>query len=111
MIDPLKFAIAQKMTWVKYLFDTFHASWEYIELSFLKDLNQDTSFLWKCYAPECVLNALGNAQLADSLRSWYLYRVEAAKEFYAFKFSELSACQSLWFNKSIRSKSKPVFLL
>ena len=80
-----------------------------IELSFLEKFNQDVSLLWKCNAPECVLNSLGNIQLADSLRSWYLYREEATKEFYGHKYSELSACQSLWYNKFIRSKSKSYF--
>ena len=38
--------------------------------------------------------------------SWYLYREEATKEFYGHEFSKLSACQYLWYNRSIRSKSK-----
>ena len=110
MIDPLTFATAQKMTWVKNLLDdNFDAPWKCLELSFLEKFNQDVSLLWKCNAPEGVLNSLGNIQLAESLRSWYLYREEATKEFYGYKFSELSACQSLWYNRLIRSKSKSYF--
>lgn len=61
MIDPLCFAIAQKMTWVKNLLDeNFDAPWKNIELSFLEKLNQDVFLLWKCNLPECVLNSLGN---------------------------------------------------
>ena len=98
------------MTWVKNLLDeNFEATWKGIELFFLKKFNQDVSLLWKCNAPECILNSLGNVQLAESLRSWYRYREEATKEFYGQKFSELSACQVLWYNKMIRSKSKSYF--
>ena len=100
MIDPLTFATAQKMTWVKHLLDNFEAPWKSLELSFLEKFNQDVSLLWKCNAPESVLNYLGNIQLAESLRSWYLFREEATKEFYGYKFSELSACQSLWYNNN-----------
>ena len=107
MIDPLTFAIAQKMMWVKNLLDeNFNAPWKFIEFACLEKINQDVLLLWKSYAPESVLKSLGNIQLAESLRSWYLYREEASKEFYGHKFSELSACQSLWYNRSIRSKSK-----
>ena len=110
MIDPLTFATAQKMIWVRNLLDdNFEAPWKCIELSFLEKFNRDVSLLWKCNAPESVLNSVGNMQLAESLRSWYLYREQATEEFYGFKFSDLSACQSLWFNKSIRSKSKSYF--
>ena len=75
----------------------------------MEKFNQDVLLLWKSYAPESVLKSLGNIQLAESLRSWYLYREEATKEFYDHKFSELSACQLLWYNRLIRSKSKPYF--
>ena len=110
IIDPLIFATAQKMTWVKNLLDdNFEAPWKSLELSFLEKFNQDVSLLWKCNAPESVLNSLGNIQLAESLRSWYLFREDATKEFYGYKFSELSACQSLWYNRLIRSKSKSYF--
>ena len=33
----------------------------------------------------------------------------ASKEIYDSKYSELGACQCLWFNKNIRSKSKQYF--
>ena len=75
-----------------------------LKYSFCKKNNQDALLLWKCNAPECVLNSLGNIQVADSLRSWYIYREQATKECYGHKFSDLSSCQSLWYNKLIRSK-------
>ena len=107
MVDPLSFATAQKLVWVKLLLDDdFDAPWKHIELSFLEKFNQDVELLWKSHAPEGVLNSLGNIQLAESLRSWYIYREEATIEFYDKKFSELGSYQSLWFNRSIRSKSK-----
>ena len=110
MIDPLTFANAQKMVWVKNILDTnYTALWKDIELSFLVSFNGDISYLWNSLAPESILNSLGNIQLAESLRVWYLYREEATLEFYGHKFSELSACQCLWFNRFIRSKSKSYF--
>ena len=107
MIDPLIFANAQKMLWVKNLLDdNFVASWKSIELIFLEKFNEDVSILWKSYAPESVLNYLDNIQLVETLRCWYLFREEAAVEFYGHRFSQLSACQFLWYNKLIRLKSK-----
>ena len=108
MIDPLTFANAQKMVWVKNILDVnYVAPWKDIEISFLLNFNGDVSYLWNSLAPESILKSLGNIQLAESLRVWYLYREEATVEFYGHKFSELSACQCLWFNRFIRSKSKP----
>ena len=110
MIDPLTFANAQKLLWVKNLLDeNYIAPWKTIELSFLQKFNDNVSVLWTSFPPEGILKSLGNIQLAESLRVWYLYREEATKEFYDLKYSELSACQSLWFNRLIRSKSKPYF--
>ena len=110
MVDPLSFATAQKMMWVKLLLDDdYDAPWKCIELSFLENFNQDVQILWRSHAPESVLNSLGNIQLAEALRSWYLFREEATVEYYGNKFSELSACQVLWYNRSIRSKSKHHF--
>ena len=110
MVDPFSFATAQKLGWVKLLLDDdFDATWKVIELSFLRKFNQDLHLLWKSYAPENVLNSLNSIQIAESLRSWYLFREEATLEFYGNKFSELGACQVLWYNRSIRSKSKSCF--
>ena len=94
MIDPLTFANAQNMVWVKNILDVnYTALWKDIELFFLVNFNGDISYLWNSLAPESILNSLGNIQLAESLRVWYLYREEATIEFYGHKFSELSACQ------------------
>ena len=107
MIDPLSFANAQKLVWVKHLLDVnFIAPWKSIELSFLQKFNAEISFLWNSFAPENILNSLGSTQLAESLRAWYIYREVATVEFYGHKFSDLSACQCLWYNRLIRSKSK-----
>ena len=107
MIDPLTFANAQKMIWVKHLLDVnYIAPWKCIEFSFLHKFNDEISFLWNSFAPESILKSLGNSQLAESLRAWYLFREEATVEFYGYKYSELSSCQCLWFNRCIRSKSK-----
>ena len=78
-------------------------------MSFLETFHQDLCILWKSYAPECVLKSLGNTQLADSLRTWYIFREQATLDISDCKFSDLGACQSLWFNRLIRSKSKQYF--
>ena len=110
MVDPFSYATAQKLKWVKLLLDDdFDAPWKCIELFFLEKFNQDVQLLWRSHAPENVLNSLGNAQIAEALRSWYLYREQATIEFYGNKFSELSACQVLWYNRSIRLKTKTHF--
>lgn len=110
MIDSYAFALSQKMVWVKYLLDdNFDSVWKLIELSSLEKFHRDSNILWKAYAPETILQSLGNSQLADSLRTWYIYRENATVEQFHCKFSELGASQSLWFNRLIRSKSKKYF--
>ena len=55
MVDPDVFATAQKMTWVKLLFDnSYEAFWKNIELSAL-DLYGD--MLWVSNAPGFILNS------------------------------------------------------
>ena len=110
MVNPYAFALAQKMTWVKALLDNnFESVWKLIELSSLEKFHGDPHILWKSYAPETILHSLGNSQIADSLRTWYSYREYATIELFDCKFSEMGACQSLWFNRLIRSKSKKYF--
>ena len=110
MIDPYAFALAQKMTWVKCLLDdNFESVWKLIEISALERFHRDPHILWKSYAPETVLQSLGNSQIADSLRTWYNYREYATMDSFNCKFSEMGTCQSLWFNRLIRSKSKKYF--
>ena len=112
MIDPYAFALAQKMTWVKDLLDdNFTSIWKLIELSALEKFHEDPQILWKAYAPENILQSLGNLQVADSIRTWYYYREYATLESFGCKFSEMGACQPLWFNRLIRSKSKKISLL
>ena len=62
--------------------------------------------LWRSYAPESLLNKLHSSQLADSLRTWYVYRNMACQEIYNTNFSDLGNSQCLWFNRNIRSKTK-----
>jgi len=96
------------MYWVKLLLDNnFHSIWKTIELSALDCMYGD--ILWKSFAPESVLNKLNCTQLADSLRTWYVYRESAVNLSLGIPFSDLGACQSLWFNKNVRSKSKQYF--
>ena len=80
--------------------------WKRIELTFLKKFHENVNILWSSHAPESVLGKINNMQLADSLRTWYIYREGACKDIFGKTFSEIGICQSLWFNKKIRSKSK-----
>ena len=107
MIDPYAFALAQKMTWVKLLLDnSFDSFWKAIEFS---ALDKYGDMLWESYAPECVLNNLESSQLADSIRTSYVYRNKAVKDIFGEEFSDMGLSQCLWYNRNIRSKSKKFF--
>ena len=56
------------------------------------------------------INKLPLTQLADALRTWYIFRERAVKDEFGLKYSEIGSCQCLWFNRNIRSKSKQYFL-
>ena len=58
---------------------------------------------------ECVLNNLESSQLADSIRTWYVYRNKAVKDIFGEEFSDMGLSQCLWYNRNIRSKSKMFF--
>ena len=62
--------------------------------------------VWRSYAPECVLNRLHSTLLADSLRTWYIYREKACKEIHNTNFYDMGNILCLWFNKNIRSRTK-----
>ena len=107
MIDPYAYSLAQKMTWVKNLSDkNYDSTWKTIELDFLGKFHENNMILWTSHAPEVILRSLNNTQLAESLRTWYIFREGASKDIWGKKFSEIGVCQSLWFNENIRSKSK-----
>ena len=105
MIDTYNFSLAQNMTWVKLLFDNRYDSfWKTIELSDMDHHYGD--LLWNSYAPESLLNNLNSSQLADSLRTWYVYRERACQEIYGKSFSDFGYLQCLWYNRNIRLKTK-----
>ena len=105
MIDPYNFSLAQKMTWVKLLLDNnFESLWKTIELSAMDRHYGD--LLWQSYAPEGLLNKLHSTLLADSLRTWYIYRESACMKIYNKTFSDMGNSQCLWFNRNIRSRTK-----
>ena len=107
MVDPYTFAMSQKMKWVKLLFDNMiDTVWKTIEMSALETYGD---MLWTSYAPECILNKLRSSQLADSIRTWYVFRDKAVNEICGCDYSDLGACQCLWYNRNIRSKSKQYF--
>ncbi|XP_071501744.1 uncharacterized protein [Diadema antillarum] len=117
MINPSIFALSQKLNWVKMLHDeSFDSFWKRMELSVLENFSPSlVSFmkhppLWKTNAPESILNKLPSVQLTDSLRSWYSFREKLVKIEFGSAYSEIGACQSLWFNKNIRSRSKQYFV-
>ena len=54
--------------------------------------------LWKAHAPEKVLNMLHCTQLADSLRTWYIFRDKIVKkefdnDFFVFRFFSMYLVQ------------------
>ncbi|XP_072168661.1 uncharacterized protein [Diadema setosum] len=111
MIDPYMFSIAQKMTWVKMLLDdNYQSIWKFIELCILDDFSGRKDILWKAHPPACILNKLGSSQLAESLQTWYIFREKIVKDEFNTAFSAIGSCQCIWFNRSIRSKSKQYFL-
>ena len=74
MIDPYAFTIAQKITWVKSLLDkNYDSVWKTIECASLKKFHENQDILWTSHAPESILKSLNNIQLADSLRTWYIF--------------------------------------
>ena len=88
MIDPYNFSLAQKMTWVKLLLDNqFESIWKTIELGGMDQQYGD--MLWRSFAPECVLNKLHSTLLADSLRTWYVFRERACKEIHNTSFCDM----------------------
>ena len=110
MIDPYIFSLAQKMIWVKQLLDDDYDSlWKHIELSVLDQFNNMRDILWKAHAPEKVLNMLHCTQLADSLRTWYIFRDKIVKKEFDNDFLYLGSSQCIWYNKNIRSRSKQFF--
>ena len=60
----------------------------------------------KSHAPENTLKNIRCSQLADSIRVWYVFREYLSLCLTGKKFSDTGACQYLWFNRNIRSRSK-----
>ena len=50
-----------------------------------------------------------NNQLADSIRTWYIFRAKAVKDLLDFDTEDFSSQEFLWFNRRVRSKSKQFF--
>ena len=48
-------------------------------------------------------------QLADSLRTWYIFRDKIVKKEFDNDFLYLGSSQCIWYNKNIRSRSKQFF--
>ena len=110
MVDPYTFALAQRMVWVNHLLDDSYSSlWKTIEVAALVDFHCDVDILWKSYAPESLLTKLKNNQLADSIRTWYIFRAKAVKDLLDFDTEDFSSQEYLWFNRRVRSKSKQFF--
>ena len=110
MVDSYTFALAQQMVWVNHLLDDNYSSlWKTIEVAALADFHCDVDILWKSYAPESLLGKLKNNQLADSIRTWYIYRAKAVKDLFDFDTEDFSSQEYLWFNRRVRSKSKQYF--
>ena len=103
-------ALAQRMVWVNHLLDDSYSSlWKTIEVAALVDFHCDVNILWKSYAPESLLTKLKNNQLADSIRTWYIFRAKAVKDLLDFDTEDFSSQEYLWFNRRVRSNSKQLF--
>ena len=110
MVDSYTFALAQRMVWVNHLLDDSYSSlWKTIEVAALVDFHCDVNILWKSYAPESLLTKLKNNQLADSIRTWYIFRAKAVKDLLDFDTEDFSSQEYLWFNRRVRSNSKQFF--
>ena len=110
MVDSYTFVLAQQMVWVNHLLDDNYSSlWKTIEVDALADFHCDVDILWKPCAPESLLTKLKNNQLADSIRTWYIYRAKAVKDLLDFDTEDFSSQEYLWFNIRVRSKSKQYF--
>ena len=76
IVHPCHPVATPLMVWVNHLLDDSYSSlWKTIEV----DFHCDVDILWKSYAPESFLTKLKNNQLADSIRTWYIFRAKAVK--------------------------------
>ena len=80
--------------------------WKTIEILALTKFHPNIDILWKSHAPENTLKNIRCSQLADSIRVWYVFREYLSLCLTGKKFSDTGACQYLWFNRNIRSRSK-----
>ena len=67
--------------------------------------------LWRSFAPECVLNKLHSTLLADSLRTWYVYRERACKEVHNTRFFDMGNFQCLWCNRNISPEPNNIYFM
>ena len=61
------------------------------------------------YAPESFLTKLKDNQLANSIRTWYIYRAKAVKDLLDSNIEDFSSQEYLWFKRRVRTKSKQYF--
>ena len=88
----------------------YQSLWKSIELSVMETFNNRRDILWRAHPPETILSKLSSSQLAESLRTWYIVRENMVKAEFNFSFSSIGSCQSIWFNRNIRSKLKQLFI-
>ena len=109
MVDPQICSQAQKMLWVKKLFDdNYSSNWKTIEFAALSDFHPNCDILWNSNPPEKVLTGLKNTQVADSIRSWHFFKDKAIRD-NGFEPSDFSFCEVMQFNKNVHSKSNSNF--
>ena len=74
VVNPFTFSQAQKMIWVKKLFDeNCISTWKSVDVAALSAFHPDISILWKSNPFENVLGRFKNIQIADSIRSWHFF--------------------------------------
>ena len=109
-VDACCFTQAQKKIWVKLLLDdNYSSTWKSIEVAALQKFHPDIKILRKSYAPDKILTQLQNTQLADSLKSWYIFRDKVTQEGLGIELNETRCHSCIWFDRNVRTKSKSYF--
>ena len=110
IVDPYTYALAHRMVWLSiYWMTVTVVCGKQIEVAALVDFHCDVDILWKSYAPESLLTKLKNNQLADSIRTRYIFKAKAVKDLLDFESEAFSSQEYLWFNRRVRFKSKQHF--
>ena len=89
------------------IYCSYSSLWKTIEVAAPTNFHCDVDILWKSYAPESLLAKLKNNQLADSIRTWYIYRAKAVKDLLDLDTEDFSSPEYFdypdWYDKGIHT--------